>query len=118
MSYSPGQNVPGVSKYRMEQLPPEMARVVDRMHVGEISDPFTMMVNGKTVCVIVKLKSRVNAHKANLTDDYETLYELITNMRREEALEKWIHEKQQTTFVRINAGWNDCDFMYPGWIKK
>ncbi len=118
MSYSPGSNVPGVSKYRMEQLPPEMARVVDRMHVGEISDPFTMNVNGKTVCAIVKLKSRVNAHKANLTDDYETLYELITNMRRQEELERWIHEKQLTTFVRINAGWNDCDFMYPGWIKK
>jgi peptidyl-prolyl cis-trans isomerase SurA len=118
MKNQPNPSVPGTSRFTMEELPPDIARVVDRMHVGEISDPFTMMVNGKTVCVIVKLKSRVNAHKANLTDDYETLYELITNMRREEALEKWIHEKQQTTFVRINAGWNDCDFMYPGWIKK
>jgi peptidyl-prolyl cis-trans isomerase SurA len=118
MSYSPSANVPGVSKYRMEQLPPEMARVVDRMHVGEISDPFSMLINGKTVCAIVKLKSRVNGHKANLTDDYETLYELVTNMRRQEELENWIHEKQRTTFIRINEGWNDCEFMYPGWIKQ
>lgn len=117
MSYSPSPNVPGVSKYRMDQLPPEMARVVDRMHVGEISDPFTMLVNGKTVCAIVKLKSKVNGHKANLTDDYETLYDLVSNMRRQEELEKWIHEKQRTTFVRISEGWNDCEFRYPGWVK-
>ena len=117
MSYSPSPNVPGVSKYRMDQLPPEMARVVDRMHVGEISDPFTMLVNGKTVCAIVKLKSKVNGHKANMTDDYETLYDLVSNMRRQEELEKWIHEKQRTTFVRISEGWNDCEFRYPGWVK-
>ena len=118
MSYSPSPNIPGVSRYTMEQLPPEMGKVVDRMHVGEISDPFTMLVNGKPVCVIVKLKSKINGHKANLTEDYETLYQMVNTMRMEEALEKWISEKQRTTYVRISEGWNDCEFNYPGWTKQ
>ena len=107
-----------VSKYQMENLPPEVARVVDRMHVGEISDPFTMqLANGKTICAIVKLKSKINAHKANMADDYEILYDGVSQIRQQEALEKWVREKQRTTYVKISEGWNDCDFIYPGWIK-
>ena len=118
MSNSPGGNVPGTSKFMMEQLPPEVARAVDRMHVGEISDPFTMQLrNGKTICAVVKLKNRINGHKANISEDYETLYDMVTSIRQEEALEKWIREKQRTTYVRISEGWNDCDFVYPGWGK-
>ena len=106
------------SKFMMEQLPPEVARAVDRMHVGEISDPFTMQLrNGKTICAVVKLKNRINGHKANISEDYETLYDMVTSIRQEEALEKWIREKQRTTYVRISEGWNDCDFVYPGWGK-
>ncbi len=107
-----------ISKYQMENLPPEVARVVDRMHVGEISDPFTMQLpNGKTICAIVKLKSKINAHKANMADDYEILYDGVSQIRQQEALEKWVREKQRTTYVKISEGWNDCDFIYPGWIK-
>ena len=118
MSHIVSASSPGISKFMMEQLPPEVARAVDRMHVGEISDPFTMQLrNGKTICAVVKLKNRINGHKANISEDYETLYDMVTSIRQEEALEKWIREKQRTTYVRISEGWNDCDFVYPGWGK-
>ena len=116
MTYEPEPGAPRVSKYQMQQLPPEVARMVDRMHVGEISDPFTMQLrNGKVVCAIVKLKNKINAHKANMADDYEILYEMVSSKRNQEAIEKWIREKQRTTYVRISEGWNDCEFIYPGW---
>lgn len=119
MTYTPEPGAPGISKFEMQQLPQDVAKVIDRMHVGEVSDPFTMQLpNGKTVCAIVKLKNKINGHKANMADDYETLYEIVSDMRRQEALEKWIREKQRTTFVRISEGWNDCDFRYPGWGKQ
>ena len=118
MTYTSVPGAPGVSKFEMDQLPPEIAKVVDRMHVGEISDPFTMQLrNGKTTCAIVKLKSKINGHKATMADDYEILYEMVSQIRQEEALEKWIRDKQRTTYVRISEGWNDCDFIYPGWGK-
>ena len=118
MSYSPDPTIPGTSKFRMEELPAQVAMVVDKMHVGEISDPFVMQLsNGKTICAIVKLKNKINAHKANMADDYEILFEMVSGVRQQEALEKWIREKQRTTYVRISEGWNDCDFMYPGWGK-
>ena len=118
MTNQPEAGVPGTSKFRMDELPPEVARVIDRMHVGEISDPFTMQVKGKTTCAIVKLKNKINGHKATMAEDYEILYELVSEISQEEALEKWIREKQRTTYVRISEGWNDCDFRYPGWGKQ
>jgi len=118
MTNQPEPFVPGTSKFRMEELPQDVAKVIDRMHVGEVSDPFTMQVKGKTVCAIVKLKNKVNGHKATMAEDYEILYEMVTEIRQQEALEKWIRDKQRTTYVRISEGWNDCDFRYPGWGKQ
>ena len=119
MSHRPEPGAPGISKYRMEELPQDVAKVIDRMHVGEISDPFVMQLsNGKTTCAIVKLKNKINGHKANMAEDYEILYEIVSGMRKQEALEKWIREKQRTTYVRISEGWNDCEFQYPGWGKQ
>lgn len=107
------------SKFEMQQLPQEIAKIVDGMNVGEISKAFTMVneKDGKEVCAIVKLKSRINGHKATITDDYQNLKEIVMDKRREEMLEKWIVEKQKHTYVRINDNWKNCSFKYPGWIK-
>ena len=119
MSHSTEPGAPGVSKYTLDELPPDIARVVNRMHVGEISDPFPVqLTNGKTICAIVKLKNKINGHKANMAEDYEVLYEMVSAIRQQEALEKWVREKQRTTYVRISEGWNDCEFLYPGWGKQ
>lgn len=108
------------SKFEMQELPQEIAKVVDKMNVGEISKAFTMVneKDGKEVCAIVKLKSRINGHKATLADDYQSLKEIVLDKHREEVLHKWILEKQKHTYVRINPTWQHCEFKYPGWIKK
>ena len=108
------------SKFEMQELPPEIAKVVDKMKVGEISEAFTMIpqTTGKEQCVIVKLKSRTNGHKATVADDYQNLKNIVLEKRREELIDKWIREKQKHTYVRISENWkNNCTFKYPGWIK-
>ena len=107
------------SKFEMQALPPEIAKVVDKMKVGEISEAFTMIPQktGKEECVIVKLKSRINGHKATISEDYQNLKEIVLEKRRDEMLDKWIREKQKHTYVRINENWKNCTFKYPGWIK-
>ena len=107
------------SKFEMQELPPEIAKVVDKMKVGEISEAFTMIPQktGKEECVIVKLKSRINGHKATISEDYQNLKEIVLKKRRDEMLDKWIREKQKHTYVRINENWKNCTFKYPGWIK-
>ena len=109
----------GTCKFEMRRLPQDSAKVVDNMNVGEISKSFvyTDETKGKAVCAIVKLKSKINGHKANIRDDYQKLKEMVMGKLREEKLHKWILDKQKTTYVRINDNWKNCTFKYPGWIK-
>lgn len=108
----------GTSKFEMQQLPQEVAKAVDNLNVGEISKPFTMMNDkGKEVSAIVKLRSKINGHKATIRDDYQELKGVVLEKMREEKLHEWIVDKQKRTYVRINDSWKNCDFKYPGWIK-
>ncbi|MFA6832403.1 MAG: peptidylprolyl isomerase [Bacteroidaceae bacterium] len=107
------------SKFEMQQLPQEIAKMVDGMKVGEISDAFEMInqKDGQTECAIVQLKERTDGHKAIITEDYQNLKQIVENKRREELLDKWIQEKQKKTYVRISENGRKCAFRYPGWIK-
>ena len=108
----------GTSRFELKDLPSEVARAVVGMKVGEISKPFIMMNNkGKEVVAVVKLKSRVNGHRATMADDYQVLQEVVLDKLCTEKVEKWIREKQQTTYIHINDDWRNCEFKYPGWIK-
>ena len=96
----------------------ELARVVEALEVGEISKPFTMInTKGKTVCAIARLKNRSLTHRANITEDFQVMKEVVEAKKGEEVIRKWIQEKQKSTYIRINQDWRDCDFKYEGWIK-
>lgn len=114
--------ITGTTRFEMQdlaQVSQEVAKVVEGLKVGEISDPFTMIdKKGKEICAIVKLKTRVDGHKATITEDYQRLKTIVQEKLGEEKLQKWILEKQKSTYVRINEEWVKCDFKYPGWIKK
>ena len=106
------------SRFEMQDLPQEIARVVEGMNTGEISKPFTMInEKGKEVCAIVKLKMRIKAHKASMTEDFQVLKDMVLAKKKEDKVEQWIRDKQRTTYVRINENWRNCEFQYPGWIK-
>ncbi|MBR4730267.1 MAG: peptidylprolyl isomerase [Prevotella sp.] len=106
------------SRFQMQDLPPEVAKVVDTMQVGQVSKSFQMInQKGKTVCVIAKLKSRVDGHRANISDDYQVLKEVVLNKRREEFLHKWVVDKIKGVYTRLNDNYRDCKFEYEGWIK-
>ncbi|MDR2232573.1 MAG: peptidylprolyl isomerase [Tannerella sp.] len=114
-----GSNV-GTPKFEMQELPQEVAKMVDGMQVGEISLPFLMTKEPqqKSVVAIVKLKARTLSHRANLTDDFQALRTIVEDQKKDELLRDWILKKQKSTYVRIAEGWRNCDFQFPGWIKE
>lgn len=109
----------GTSKFELENLPPEIGKAIYTMNVGEISKPFTMVNSkDKEVCAIVKVRSKTKAHRATLGEDFQLLKQVVQNRKSSEVLDKWIREKQQKTYVRINDKWRNCEFKYPGWIRN
>ena len=109
----------GSARFEMQDLPQEVAKVVDKMQPGEISN--AIVIVGKKeqpVCMLVKLKARYPAHKANVSSDYQDLKDLVRAAKTQEAISNWIREKQKTTYIRINPNWSNCEFQYPGWNKQ
>lgn len=106
------------SRFQLQELPAEIAKVVDTLKVGQISKPFTMInERGKTVCVIAKLKSRTEGHKAMITEDFQVMKDIVVEKRRDAILHKWVEDKIKSTYVRVNNNYRNCDFEYEGWIR-
>ena len=106
------------SKFQMQDLPQEVAKVVDTMQVGQISRAFQMInQRGKTVCAIVKLKNRVEGHKASITEDFQVMKDVVLNKRNEERIHQWVVDKIKSVYTRLNDNYRDCKFEYDGWFK-
>ena len=108
----------GASKFEYQELPPEIARQIYNMKEGDISTPFTMIdrTKNKEVCAIVRLKTKRDSHKANLTDDFQTIRDMLTQKLSAETINKWIRQKQKEIYVHIDPNWRGCDFQYPNWV--
>lgn len=106
------------SRFRMQDLPPEIAKAVDTLQVGEISRAFKMInQRGKTVCVIAKLKNRIDGHKATVTEDFQVLKDVVLQKRQNECIHQWVVDKIKNTYTRLNDNFKDCKFEYEGWFK-
>lgn len=102
------------SKFEMSELNPEIGKLVDKMEVGDISKAFVMMnpkTNRETVA-IVQLTRRIEGHKADLAEDYQTVKSMYENSKKQQIIADWIKNKQKNTYVRIEEGWRDCEFLY------
>ena len=108
------------SKFRMQDLATEVARVVDTLQVGQVSDAFQMINprNGKKVVAIVKLKSRVESHRATITEDFQVMKDVVLAKRRQEFLKEWVQNKLKSTYVWMNDRYKNCDFEFEGWVKN
>ena len=106
------------SKFQMKDLPTEVARVVDTLKVDQVSAPFQMINSkGKTTCAIVKLVSRIDGHRATITEDFQVMQDIVTQKEREKVLHDWVVDKIKNTYVRMNDNYKNCEFEYQGWIK-
>jgi len=108
----------GGSKFEYQDLAPEIAKQIYNLQEGDVSQPFVMMdqTKNREVCAIVKVKKKTDVHRANLTDDFQTIKTMLENKLGNDLIHDWILQKQKTTYVQISPDWQGCDFLYPGWI--
>ena len=118
MAYTDNQTGKITSRFQMKDLPTEVASVVNTMKVGDISAPFKMVDHrGKTVAAIIKLINRIDGHRAKITEDFQTMQEVVMQKESEKKLHDWVVNKIKNTYVRMNDRYKGCDFEYQGWIR-
>lgn len=108
----------GSSSFELQDLPPELAKTVNTLNVGEISKPFIMTnSSGKEVCAVAKVKNKSKTHVANMNEDFQSIKDALKAKKGEKILNDWIDKKQKEVYIKINDDWKDCNFKHPGWIK-
>lgn len=109
----------GTTQFQMSELPQEVAKEVDAMEPGQISHAFIMKdpKRDRDMVAIVKLTRRIPSHKANLSDDYQTIKGMYESSLKEQKLKSWLNKKIKDTYIRIEDGWDNCEFKHQGWLK-
>ena len=110
----------GTTRFEMKDLPQEVAKVVDKMKVGDVSEAFIMKdpKRDRDIVAIVKLTERIPAHRATLSNDYQTIKGMYENAAKQKMVKEWLSKKIKDTYVKIEDNWADCEFQHPEWIRK
>ena len=111
----------GSSYFEKDQLKPADYTVLRNMQEGDVSEPFESLDNegrnGNTIYKILYLEKVIPAHQANFQEDYNTLLDEVNNKNAMKAIDKFIEEKQKSTYIVIDPLFRGCDFQREGWIK-
>lgn len=107
------------SKFAVEELDNDVSKIITTMNINEISKPFETidLENQQTVYKIIKLLKKIEGHKANLQNDYQTLADMYLAKKKEDVLHNWIAERQSETYIRIDDTYANCNFDFDNWIK-
>ena len=101
----------------IEDMDPSLKFLVKDLDESEFSSPNIFSNSDETNAYrLIKVKSKLNAHKANLSDDFSMIKEFALNIKRQDELFEWIKRTVDTTYIEINSNILSCNFKNK-WIK-
>lgn len=108
----------GDTHFDLTRMDPDLYAKVSNLKPGEISDVFYEETRqGEKMYKILLLKSKTEAHVADLSKDYEKIQELALQKKKTELIEKWSEDKIKDTYIQINEAYEKCKFK-GNWFKK
>ena len=110
------------SYLEIAQLKPQDSAAAKELDIGEVSAPVASLDNegrnGNLVYKILRLDRIVPAHTANFETDYTELLDIVVQQRQNEAIDKFIDDKLDSTYIVIDPLFGDCDFSRDGLAQK
>jgi peptidyl-prolyl cis-trans isomerase SurA len=104
--------------FDLTRMPPELYSKVGNLKQGDISEVFyEESREGNKTFKIILLKSKTEAHTADISQDYVKIKNLAIQKKKTEVIEKWANEIIQDTYIKISSDYFDCNFE-SNWAKK
>ena len=108
----------GSSKLKLSELPPMIKFDIQDLKPGQISKPIkTIDQTGQVVYKIYKLKSKTDAHIANLDQDYQLIMQMALEHKKQQFIDNWVRQQLKTTYVHIDPMYLKCHFHNKAWIN-
>lgn len=112
----------GSAYFEIDQMKPQDYLAVKDLEVGQISEPIESLdnegIDGNTIYKIVRLDKILPAHTARFENDYDDLLNMVENEKRMAAINKFVEDKIQSTYIIIDPLFKDCEFSRKGWASK
>jgi peptidyl-prolyl cis-trans isomerase SurA len=109
----------GDSKFETKYLDPATNYVLKNssLKVGEISEPIDTKEKAKDAYKIILLKSKTEAHVANLEKDYKKIQDMALEKKKSELVDNWVKNKQKETYIHLDNSYKNCSFRFKNWLK-
>ncbi len=108
----------GSTKFQLDELDPDVSKLITGLKVGEFSAPFLSMDDKqRQVYKIIKLLTRTNSHPANLQEDYQHMSEIFLGKKKEDTYRAWLAKQQAKTYIHIDDLYSNCNFKLKSWKK-
>lgn len=111
----------GSSYFEKDQLKPADFVAIANLKEGEISEPIESQDNegrGNLVYKIIRVDKILPAHPATFDDDYDLMQNAAKEKLSREAIDKFIENKIESTYITLDPLFADCDFNHKGLVEK
>ncbi len=100
------------ARIAVENLDPVVFFIIDTMKVGQISAPIPFRTaDGKDAARIIWFKSKVDAHRANLEQDYQKIYTATQEEKKTKAVNDWFAKAKNDVFIEIKPDYATCKVL-------
>ncbi|MEE1302979.1 MAG: peptidylprolyl isomerase [Bacteroidales bacterium] len=86
------------------------------MKQGEITKPVKFKTELSEAYRLIKVNRKTDAHKVDLTLDYDKVQALALDNKKTEIIKEWANKRLKKTYVKIDADYQSCDFKL-NWTK-
>lgn len=103
----------GKPSYSSEEIDPLIYMSIERLAQGETSGVMPYQdETGNEAYRLFYVRKKIPPHRANLTEDYDRLYEMALSKAKQDKMDGWLREKIANTYVRLMGRYAQCKFRY------
>lgn len=99
----------GAPYVTIDMLDKDLVAMLDKLKIGEYSQPVVFEENGKKGVRFIHYKSRSEPHRLNMKDDFSKISEMAQEEKKQKVLDKWMNEKIPSYYIMIDDEITDCE---------
>jgi peptidyl-prolyl cis-trans isomerase SurA len=107
----------GDTRFELTKLDPAIYNQILNLEDNQITPPvLDEDRSGNKKYKILKVTNRYDQHQADFAIDYVKIKDLTLKEKQLDAIQNWMGEKIDDTFVNLNRSYRDCDFSNK-WVR-
>lgn len=104
--------------FQMNELQPDVYFSIENLREGAITEVMeTTNEMGEVRFQIIKLMTKTEPHRANLSQDYSKIQSYAKNSKKNEYINKWVENKIKTAYLKVDDEYkNSCPNIHK-WLE-